>query len=132
MLKRGWILAVFFLCAACGFAHAWGIEDYNIAIKLQKDSSLVVTEKISADFGPESKHGIYRDIPTGYNDENGRPYDIQFEVLSVEDENQARREYVEENDANFKRIRIGSPYRTVSGRQVYVITYRVNGAILFL
>ena len=132
MFKRVLLLAVLYLCVACGLAHAWNIEDYKIEIKLEKDSNFVVTEEINADFGYESKHGIYRDIPTTYNDENGHPYNVQFHVLGVQDENQSSREYVEENNGNFKRIKIGSAYRTVSGRQIYIMTYRVTGAILFL
>jgi uncharacterized membrane protein len=132
MYKRLSLLAVLYLGVACGLAHAWSIENYKVEIKLEKDSRFVVTEEINADFGYESRHGIYRDIPTTYNDEKGHPYNVQFNVLSVQDENQRSREYVEENNGNFKRIRIGSAYRTVSGRQVYVIVYRVSGAILFL
>ncbi|MBP7163932.1 MAG: DUF2207 domain-containing protein, partial [Candidatus Omnitrophica bacterium] len=132
MLKRGWIVTVFCLCVACGPAQAWVIEDYNIEITLQKDSTFIVREKIAVDFGYESKHGIYRDIPTVYKDENGRPYDIRFDVLSVEDENRHPWEYTEENGENFKRIKIGSPYRTLSGQQSYVVAYQVRGAVLFL
>ncbi|MEI7998373.1 MAG: DUF2207 domain-containing protein [Candidatus Omnitrophota bacterium] len=132
MFKRWLLLTVVFLGASLANVYAWHIEDYKVEIRLEKNSSFVVKEEISADFGYQSKHGIYRDLPTTYNDENGQPYNLQFNLLSVLDENQNPRDYVEESSGNFKRIKIGSAYSTVSGRQTYVITYRVSGAILFL
>lgn len=132
MFKRTVLSAVCLFFAACYCAQAWTIEDYKISIKLEKDSSLDVTEVIEADFGYESKHGIFRDIPIVYNDEQGRVYNIRFDVLGVSNKNQQTWPYREENLGNFKRLKIGSPNETLSGRQTYVITYRVSGGILFL
>lgn len=132
MFRRLIILLVFYFCLGSGLIYAWDIKDYKVEIKLEKDNSFLVTEKINVDFGYESRHGIYREIPTRYNNDKGHPYNVQFTILSVQDEYLNPQEYREEDKNNFKRIIIGRGDRTISGRQTYVLTYRVKGAILFL
>ncbi len=131
ILRRVLLLLVIYSAWLCPLAWAWDIEDYTVNIQLERDSSFMVTEEIHADFGYESKHGIFRDIPTTYNNEKGQPYHVSFNVTGVQDAQGHPWEYAEENKPNFRRIRIGRADRTVSGEQIYVITYRVRGAVQF-
>lgn len=132
MIRRVFGLVLIGLAFLFSPAYAWYIADYDVSIQLNQDSRFVVVETIQADFGMESKHGIYRDIPMTYNDENGKPYDIKFDVLEIADQYQQHLNYAEQNQANFKRIKIGRADQTVTGLQTYVITYEVSGAVLFL
>ncbi len=132
MFQRQLILSAIFLCAMFSPAYAWEIADYRVEIRLEKDSHFLVTEKIDADFGYESKHGIYRDIPIDFKNENGHSYNVRFTDFTIQDENGRAWDYTEEDNGYVHRLRIGSAYRTVSGRQTYIISYRVTGAILFL
>jgi hypothetical protein len=119
---------VLLICAA----HAWQIDSYDVDIARARDSSFIVTETITADFGAESRHGIIRDIPVTYRNEKGARIDVSFTTLSVTDASGAAWEYRESYVGNAKSLKIGSPYRTLNGPQTFVIRYLVQGALLFL
>jgi uncharacterized membrane protein YgcG len=107
----------------------WTIDRFHADIAIQPDASMVVTEAIDVDFGSLEQHGIFREIPVrySYNRDHERVYG--FEVLSVTDAAGQPWPYeVSQSGANV-RIKIGDPDRTVSGRQSYRITYRVEDAL---
>lgn len=119
--------------APVGTAHAqdtgWTIERFHAAIAIQPDAAMLVTESIEVDFGTLQRHGIFREVPVryAYNKEYERVYNLR--VLSVENGGGQPWPYeVERNGAN-TRIRVGDPDRTISGRQTYEITYRVENAL---
>jgi len=61
------------------------ILDYRIAIDIQSDGSLDVTEDIVVRAeGQQIRRGIFRDFPTRYRDRRGNNVVVGFEVLSVE------------------------------------------------
>ncbi len=107
----------------------WTMERFDARIVIQPDSTLEVTETITADFA-EPRHGIYREIPTLY-DVGLHLYDLRFRLLGVSDDRGRDRETKTTYEDNKVRIRIGSADRTVTGRQVYIIRYRVDRAILW-
>jgi hypothetical protein len=107
----------------------WTIERFHADIAIQPDAAMLVTETIEVDFGSLQQHGIFREIPVryDYNRDHERVYG--FEVLSVTNADGQPWPYeVSRNGANV-RIKIGDPDRTVSGRQTYRITYRVEDAL---
>jgi Predicted membrane protein (DUF2207) len=59
------------------------IHRYHVAIRIERDGSLTITEAIDYDFGPTPHHGIFRDIPTTlrYDGTSDRVYSL--EVVSV-------------------------------------------------
>jgi uncharacterized membrane protein len=107
----------------------WTIERFHADITIHPDASITVAEAIDVDFGGLEQHGIFREIPVEYtwNDDYNRVY--RLDVLSVTDAGGAPVPYTREEHGVNVRIRIGDPDETVSGRQTYRITYRVEGAL---
>src|SRR5690606_3107434 len=65
-------------------ARAEKIRSFDVTVRLQKDTTLDVTETIVWDFEGAERHGIFRNIPIRYNRYNA-PYTIKVDVLSVDD-----------------------------------------------
>jgi hypothetical protein len=112
-------------------AEYFTIESFHADIVVHPDSSLSVTETIEIAF-TRRRHGIYRDIPFRYTDEFGKKTTAPIRVASVADPFGKKRPYKVIRAGDAVRIRIGRNDAFVDGRQVYVITYTVQNAILFL
>lgn len=135
------ILAIFFLFSA-SFVSArepqditdWYIENLETNIVVNKDSSLLITENITADCGnlPE-KHGIFRVLPVEIKTEKG-VLKTPIQLISITD--------FDNNPYNYQTIKnridktitwkIGDANKTVSGKNYYRIIYRVDNAVRFL
>jgi len=125
-LAAAWLLAG---ASLVGLAdEGWVITSFHSDIVIAPDSSLIVTEDIRVDFGALQKHGIFRTIPLRYryNDNQDRFYAL--EVRSVTDGANPLL-YDDSVDSDNEVIKIGDPNRLVSGKQRYVITYAVTGAM---
>ncbi|MGH2588956.1 MAG: DUF2207 domain-containing protein [Dehalococcoidia bacterium] len=107
----------------------WTIDRFHADIAIEPDAGLLINEAIDVDFDGLQKHGIFREIPVrfAYNKDHERVYDL--DVLSVTDADGTPWTYTEEQSGANVRIKIGDPDRTVSGRQSYRITYRVQDAL---
>ena len=106
-------------------ASAETIQDFNTKITIQKDSSVFVSEKITYDFGQETKHGIFREIPLVSN--NGPQ--LHIAVVTVEDANNHAYHYSASSADNVLQIKIGDPDIILSGIRTFVITYRVDNVV---
>ena len=112
--------------------QAWEIDSFETRLNIQSDSTVQVIETIVAEFGTESKHGIYRDIPIHYTDRAGQHFTIRLRVRSVTDRASRPWPYRLEENGRYLRLRIGSPQSTLTGRQIYQIVYDLQrGAIRF-
>lgn len=104
------------------------INKYLVDITIGQSGQLRITETIQYDFGAAQRHGIFRNIPNRF------PYDGKFdriyplEVLAVTGSAGTPSGYEVEDVEGHKRLRIGDPDRTISGRHTYIITYTVEGA----
>lgn len=116
----------------------WTIDSMHVDFTLNTDRTIDVTEWIVVDFGQLSKHGIYREINTRYR-RLARPgmnipagtERIDLEAISVNNgQGRALRTDVTRG-RDRTRIRIGDPDLTVTGRQTYVIRYRLERGIGF-
>ncbi|HSG98689.1 MAG TPA: DUF2207 domain-containing protein [candidate division Zixibacteria bacterium] len=112
-------------------AEYFEIRDFHAAITVTADATLEITETIDVYFNT-SRHGIYREIPYKYRDDLGERIVTPLTVVSVTDDNGRARPYLTSREGSIVNIRIGDPDRYVKGREVYVITYRVENAMLFL
>ena len=113
-------------------AFAWEIASFETRVAVHRDATATVTETIVADFTGESRHGLYRDIPIHYTDRAGQHFTLRLRVLSVTDDQGEPWRFHLESAGRYRRIRIGDPDRTVTGRQTYRITYDVQrGAVRF-
>ncbi|HEX2047131.1 MAG TPA: DUF2207 domain-containing protein, partial [Acidimicrobiales bacterium] len=105
------------------------ITAYDVAIVVERSGSVLVTETIDYDFASNERHGIYRDVPVRlrYDTRYDRVYPL--DVISVDASDGASAQYRTETAGNGRRIRIGDPDRTITGRHRYTIVYRVASAL---
>ena len=129
-LKIVVVLAVQSILVSSVFAQFFTIEKFHSDITIQPDASFTVTERVDVNFS-QPRHGIYRDIPVRYRDDLGHTIKTPTHVLSVTDESGKKRKAKTSKKGNIVNIRIGDANRYVQGRQVYIITYRVENAVLF-
>jgi hypothetical protein len=139
MVRRGLALLAVVACtglvAAAPAAALVGtgeehITSYDVVLTVNDDGTLDARETIDYDFGSAvGKHGIFRTFPVRvpYDDKNDRVYDV--ENFRVESPTGAPTDVDDSESGGTATYRIGDPDRTVSGRERYVITYRVDGAL---
>ncbi|HYA11853.1 MAG TPA: DUF2207 domain-containing protein [Thermodesulfovibrionales bacterium] len=106
------------------------INKFHSSIAISEDSSFTVKETIDVEFH-RPRHGIYREIPYKYRDDLGKTIKTPLDVLSVTDKSGKGWKYRVSRTGNVINIRIGDANTYVSGDQTYVITYKVENAILF-
>lgn len=98
------------------------IEQYDVDIYLTDKNQAVITEKIKYNFGPQQKHGIYRDIPIDLHDGDDTYYQ-QIDYKGTKDEKGDDITSQQEEINGTMRIRLGDADRYVSGVKVYEISY---------
>jgi len=138
MLIGGVFLAGFFLVSFPVLAREnvtdWYIQDFRSEIVVNKDSSLDITERITADCGlAAGKHGIFRILPERANLSTGEKIETPVEFLSITDFSGRPIKFVESRNFSDKTVtwKIGDPNQTVQGVNEYEIHYRVKNAIRF-
>jgi uncharacterized membrane protein len=110
---------------------AFPITEYDTRMDVQKDSSVIVTESITADFTGDPHHGIYRDIPLSGTDRYGNKYQIRHELISISDKAGNPQTYVQSVKNGTMSIRIGDADVLLNGITTYVIKYKLWRAIHF-
>ena len=106
------------------------VSDFSASIVIHKDSSLVVTEEITYDFGVLERHGIFRDIPYQYT-RNGAKYSLRLDVLSVTDGLGAEQQFSTSRSGGKVSIKIGDPNVFVDGVRHYKIVYKIRRGVNF-
>ena len=128
------LFALIFSLFSTRNAHAqndtgWTIESFKADVRINPNTDVYVTETIIADFDGLAKHGIYRDIPVSYQTGTGNNLNIRLSLLGVTDaKGQKIQTKVSRKGKNIS-IRIGDPNLSVSGRNIYVISYKVSQVI---
>jgi uncharacterized membrane protein len=131
VMKR-FVFLVFFLLFTLfpTFARAdegWVIDDFQSDIALQDSGNVRVVETIQVDFKYQSKHGIYRDIPYEYESDGKKTY-TAIDVASVL-QNNSKATYQTSLQDGYVRIKIGDADKTISGKNIYIITYNAKGVL---
>jgi uncharacterized membrane protein len=137
----------FLLCLAVGFflgSHVlaaprtnitdWYIQNFISTITVNKDSSLEIVEKITADCGDlPGKHGIFRVLPERINLTDGSKIETPVELVAITDFSGKPIKYSQSRNTFDKTVtwKIGDPDVTVRGVNEYQIHYRVKNAIRF-
>jgi len=112
----------------------WYINDFQSEINVNLDSSLTITEKITADCGNAlDKHGIYRVLPLFYQKTEDQKINTPVEIISVTNFNGKSYQYSRSKNYTDKTLtlKIGDPDVTVRGVNEYQIKYRVQNAVRF-
>ena len=149
-MKR--LLAVILTAAVFGFvaspggataAAGWRITSFSVVYNIDSEGTIEATETINVDFGSLQKHGIFRyldfksqcvaprpgaqqatyDCPPG----SDRKYD--YKIRGVTDASGNAQKYEVSDESLKKFIKIGDANTFISGRQAYVIAYRLKGAL---
>ncbi len=132
---RNWLaLLGLLLLALCGAGPqaAELIRSYHSDIRVQADAEVVVTEtiRVQAD-GAQIRRGIYRDIPTDYQDRYGNRYRVRLEVLDVQRDGRPE-PYLTQRQGNGVRIYVGDQDVYLEpGEYEYRIRYRSNRQLGF-
>lgn len=126
------------LCAALALAIArpvkaedissnFVISDFASTVSLAKDGTSSVEEKITADFGQNPHHGIYRTLPTKYNSliYGRRSSGINISSVSINQLGQPETgvPYTTSTGLSGINLKIGDPNQTLTGNWIYTIRY---------
>lgn len=138
-MKTAWaarfLLGVLVFLCLSGSVHAESVRTFDAHYRVQADGTVQVEERISYDFGPLERHGIYRDIETITKNATGDLYRIDVSDLDVANENGLRLPFTTQHKRSTGSdrisLRIGDPNRTITGEHQYVITYTLSGAITY-
>ena len=104
------------------------ISDYKTEITINSDSSIFVVETISYDFGIEQRHGILRDIPYKYKARGGT-FKLRVSDFSVTNDKLDPIPFTQSTSGGEVHLKIGDADKTVTGKQIYIISYSVGRAI---
>ena len=104
------------------------LESFDVTLDVEPDAELLVEERLVVNFA-EPRHGIYRMIPVRYTDPRGYLYSLGFRMIEVVDETGAPHRAQASREGRYVNVRIGDPDRTVVGRVVYVLRYRVSSVV---
>ncbi len=135
------ILSIFLFCLLVPWpalarenVDYWYVKDFQQEIIVNKDSSLSITEKITADCGTCSgKHGIFRVLSTRYQKTATEAVLTPIYLESITDFNGKSIKYQEIKDSANYTIswKIGDPNKTVKEVNYYLIKYQVKNTIRF-
>lgn len=106
------------------------IQYFETTLRLRKDCSLEINERIVVDFGHVSRSGIYRMIPTRYNS-YGNTFTMDVDIQSVTDQFGDSYQYDLSSQGKDLIVRIGDRDRMVRGVHTYRIQYTVRRAVNF-
>ncbi len=104
------------------------ISSYQINANVQPSGKIAVKETIRYDFGGQSKHGIFRDIPDKARHDRHHDRSYPITVAPSTANQQPVPQKVQQKGAS-KVIQIGDPNRLVSGIVTYRISYTIDRAL---
>jgi uncharacterized membrane protein len=121
------------------------IKSFQSEIVINKDGTINVKETIVYDFADLQKHGIYREIPFIKINKDGNPtssaqsglrgarkFELKFDNFLVIDDNGNSYEFVKSwIDEKLIRLKIGDADRLITGLHIYIISYKVSGALAY-
>lgn len=120
------LLFVFIIIPKSAFAEE-KINSFDVNIVAHKDGVMTVEERIDYDFGEESRHGIFRNIPkVSKVGDLFRVIEIDFESVTRDGK---KEEYSVENMPKETEVKIGDPDKTITGVHNYIIIYSVKNGI---
>jgi len=108
------------------------INSFNSQIFINKDGTINVKETIVYNFSDLQKHGIYREIPFIKTNQDGKQFELEYSNFSVADENGNGYQFSTStiNEKNIK-LKIGDADRLITGSHIYIISYKVAGALTY-
>jgi len=126
-MKR--ILSIFFLgvlFASPAFAEE--INSYDVVVNVSDRGSLSVRENISMDFGELERHGVIRVIPETFS-RGDQLFALRISDVDVKSDDEVSFSVSQEDGLVL--VKIGDDDVVVSGSVNYVLTYKVDGAVVY-
>lgn len=111
----------------------WYIQNFESEIEVRENSTLLITEKITADCGnAPDKHGIFRVLPIQLKTPQ-KTIQMPVKLISITDFFGKNIPYSEIENSNDKTVtwKIGDKDKTVTGVNEYKIVYEVGNVINF-
>jgi uncharacterized membrane protein len=111
-------------------ALAEEITSFDVDYEIRSDSSVLVTETITYDFGFEYKHGIYRNVKNNHPLPASSWYKeryVDIKLLSVTRDGSPEPFFLEAYDG--MSAYIGGAELTITGEHTYIIIYELIGAL---
>ncbi len=127
-LQRSLLLCLLFASPLAADRGGYRLTSFDVELAVEANAELAVTERLVVDFS-EARHGIYRTIPIRYTDPRGYLYSLGFRLVDVVDDSGVAHTTEVSREGRYVKIRIGDPDRTVMGRVVYILRYRVRDAV---
>lgn len=129
-MKKIYFLIIFVFLSFFSFAKESIIYFFS-DIELQKDGSIIVTEKIKVKADRKLiKRGIYRDLPREYKNKHGKKQNLEIKVLKVT-RNGKKEKFSTKTYFDYTRISIGSLKHIGKGIFEYEIKYKTNSQAFF-
>lgn len=121
----------------------WEVSEFLVTYRVQPDGSVEAEERLEVDFGTLERRGIFRyfvtrarcyeagelvqkplePCPDGWH----RRWD--YDAIAVTDGSGTPLKFEETRESGILTVKIGDPDVTVTGRQVYILRYRLQGAL---
>ncbi len=103
------------------------IKNFDVKIVAHQNGDMTITETIDYNFGTDSKHGIFRYIPT-YT-KVGHLYRVSdLQITDVKRDGRSEK-HQDSYAADQVEVKIGDPDRTIRGEHNYVVSYVVKNGI---
>jgi len=125
------VLSFFSLIYKVKASSAELITDFQSNVIVNKDGTITVEEVIKYNFGDLQKHGIFRDVSTRKENQDGKVYKLKMSIQSVTDENGVPYKYTTPSKSGYFSLKIGDPNKTITEEHTYIIKYTVSGAITY-
>jgi uncharacterized membrane protein len=106
------------------------VKSLDSTLKIQTNGSVNVTETIIYDFGPNQKHGIFRDIPTTFHTAAGT-LKTRISQISVIDSLGQLINFTTSYPSDETEIKIGDASKLIDGVKTYIISYQIDRVINF-
>lgn len=127
------LCVVFFFTILLSYANAESINDFTADFQVNKDGTVLVTEVITYDFGPNDRHGIFRILKHQHPQSATVWYKKRFidiDLLSVQIDGGGVPYEVSESSGETT-VKVGDPDVTIQGVHTYTISYLLSGALSY-
>jgi uncharacterized membrane protein len=108
----------------------WVIDDFTTIYTIGKDANVKVDERIWTNFFTPG-HGIYRYIPTVYNDDNNLYYNLRLKFISATDELDIPYNIADKRKSDPFYLQLGNADITLTGPIFYRIKYETQRGLRY-
>jgi hypothetical protein len=108
----------------------WEIPGLDVRLAVQPDRSIIITELIEVNSGPNELPGVDRELPTRIVHPQVGALPIRVRVRSVTEGSAAPVPYQVVEGPRYLAVHIGHPDSATAGAHIYRLEYEVRGAIV--